>query len=72
MNREQWQQIDRLFHAALSRPAQERAAFLAEICGGDEELRREIEDLIASHEQPKDFIENHAGDLAAEMLSGVV
>jgi len=70
MNREQWQQIDRLFHAALARPAQERAAFLAENCGGDEELRREIEDLIASHEQPKDFIENHAGDLAAEMLAG--
>src|SRR5262245_21363632 len=70
MNREQWQEIDRLFHAALARPAQERAAFLAENCGGDEELRREIEVLIASHQQPKDFIENHAGDLAAEMLAG--
>jgi eukaryotic-like serine/threonine-protein kinase len=71
MNGERWQQIDRLFHAALARQAQDRAAFLAENCAGDDELRREIEDLIASHELPENFIETDACDLAAEMLAGV-
>src|SRR5262245_26356092 len=70
MNGERWQQIDQLFHAALDRDARERATFLAESCAGDDELRKEIEDLIASHELPGNFIERDACDLAAEMLAG--
>src|SRR4030095_9196436 len=70
MNPERWQQIDRLFHEALACQARDRAAFLAENCVGDDELRREIEALIASHELPENFIEKDACDLAAEMLAG--
>jgi serine/threonine protein kinase/Tol biopolymer transport system component len=70
MNGERWQQIERLFHAALACQGKDRAAFLAENCTGDDELRREIEDLIASHELPENFIERDACDLAAEMLGG--
>src|SRR4030095_1455491 len=69
MNPERWQQIDRLFHEALACQARDRAAFLAENCVGDDELRREIEDLIASHELPENFIERDACDLAAEMVA---
>src|SRR4030095_15988243 len=46
MDAERWQQIERLYHAALARPATERAAFLAEGCAGDEELRREVTQLL--------------------------
>src|SRR5215467_1741798 len=39
--------IESLYHAARLRPAEERSAFLAEACGGDEALRREVESLLA-------------------------
>src|SRR5688572_15386015 len=44
------QRAKEVFLAALERPAAERAAFIAEACTGDEELRREIESLLPYHE----------------------
>ena len=35
-----WREIERLYHAAVARPATEREAYLAEACAGDEALRR--------------------------------
>src|SRR5262245_22647045 len=45
---ERWQQIDELFQAAASRAPHERATFLAEVCGSDESLRRQVESLLAA------------------------
>jgi eukaryotic-like serine/threonine-protein kinase len=45
MEREVWQQVDTLYHAALERPAGERAAFLNEACP-DSDIRREVESLL--------------------------
>ena len=45
MDREAWEQVDRLYHAALERPAAERAGFLDEACP-DHDLRREVESLL--------------------------
>ena len=39
-----------LFLAALSRPAGDRAAFLADACAEDAGLRAEVESLLAFHE----------------------
>ena len=47
MSSERWRLVERLYHDALERPAAERPAFLAEACAGDEQLRREIESLLA-------------------------
>src|SRR4051812_3281246 len=44
---DRWDTIQRLFYAALARPIAERAAFLAEACGDDEVVRREVESLLA-------------------------
>jgi serine/threonine protein kinase/Tol biopolymer transport system component len=60
MTPERWQRIEELYHAAHARPADERAAFLAEACRGDEKLRREVESLL---NQP-----SHDGLLAAPSL----
>lgn len=38
-----------LFLAALSKPAADRRAFLAEACGTDVELRQDVESLLAHH-----------------------
>ena len=64
MTPERYEQIHQLFHAALEREPSDRAAFLAEACG-DDELRREVGSLIASHEQADNFIEQPPDDVAA-------
>jgi len=70
MTPERWQQIKQLFHSALECERGERAAFLTRACAGDEALRREVESLVASHEQADSFIEASASDVAAEMFAG--
>jgi len=57
MTSERWQQIEELFHSALERRADERAAFFEQACNGDDELRRQVEALLASFEEAGDFIE---------------
>ena len=41
------QTLGQAHHAALACDGDDRAAFLAEACGGDEPLRRELESLLA-------------------------
>lgn len=60
MDRERWRQVDRIFEAALQHDATERAAFLAGECASDQELRAEVESLLAHHVQDS-FLENPAG-----------
>ena len=50
MTPERWQKIDSLLQAALGREPRERARFLDEACKGDDELRKEVESLLASSE----------------------
>src|SRR6185369_16528833 len=69
MSTDRWQQIDQLFHAALEHASGERLAFLVHACDGDESLRREVESLIASHEESGNFFEAPAGDIAAAVLA---
>ena len=61
MNAEQYEKVGQLFHAALELPREGRSAFLSGACGGDEELRQEVESLLAAHEQAGDFVAD-AGD----------
>ena len=70
MENERWQQVERLYHSALTKQASERSAFLVEICAGDEELRREVESLLAYEDRAETFIESPALDVAARMMAG--
>ena len=47
MDAERWQLLQELFAAAAEKPEQERAVYLRRACGDDEELRREVERLLA-------------------------
>ncbi len=67
MDRERWQKVDRIFESALGRPFGERAVFLGEACAGDEELRREVESLIA-HDRAGSFMEKPASEDAARLI----
>src|SRR5215207_2224945 len=62
MTPERWREIERLYHAALERSSEQRAAFLTEACGSDGALRRELESLLEYHARAEDFIEKPAGD----------
>ena len=67
---ELWGRIERLYHAALEREQSERAAFLAEACEGDEELRREVESLLRFDLRAEHFIESPALEVAARAQAG--
>ena len=44
---DRWRQIEELFHRALEREEPGRASFLDEACAGDDDLRQEVEALLA-------------------------
>lgn len=50
--------VEKLFHAALEKETEQQAAFLAEVCAGDEALRAEVESLLRHGDQPGSFIES--------------
>jgi serine/threonine protein kinase/Tol biopolymer transport system component len=60
MDAERWQKIERTFHAALQAEPSRRAAILTDLCAGDESVRREIDSLLAHHENAGSFIETPA------------
>src|SRR5437867_2526328 len=69
MTPERWQQINQLFHSALECDPSRRAAFLADACAGDADLKEQIESLLQSHEEEETFIEAPPSDIAAELLA---
>jgi tetratricopeptide (TPR) repeat protein/tRNA A-37 threonylcarbamoyl transferase component Bud32 len=46
-----------LFEQALERSPGERAAFLDEVCAGQQELRAAVEALLAAHEKPANLLD---------------
>jgi len=69
MTPERWKRIDEIFYAALESDPIERARIIDQSCSVDVGMRREIEALLAAHEQADDFIEEPAADMAAELLT---
>ena len=56
MNPERFQRVGELYHAALERPADQRAAFLEQACAGDIELRHEVQSLLAAQAEAGAFM----------------
>jgi serine/threonine protein kinase len=73
MNPERWRQIEALYQSALELQATDRASFLDEACAGDEELRREVESLLAANEGAEEqdgFLNQSALQVAAQAIAG--
>ncbi|MBX3389429.1 MAG: protein kinase [Phycisphaeraceae bacterium] len=54
------QRLEDIFLRATELPALERPAFLDGVCGGDEELRREVESLLQHHSGVGGFLDSKA------------
>jgi eukaryotic-like serine/threonine-protein kinase len=57
MTTERWKQIEEVFSQALEQPASERDRFLDRACQGDEELRREVDSLLANDSPEEPLVE---------------
>jgi serine/threonine-protein kinase len=66
---EKWTHVEELFNAALELEPAARESFLAEACAGDEELRREVESLLAYEDKTAGFIQKPALEVAADALA---
>ena len=69
MTPERYQQIDQIFQAALGLEPEPRAAYLDEVCSGDDKLRQEVDSLITSDEGGLSFIDEPAFEMAARVLA---
>ena len=57
MEGRRWAVVDSILGAALERAPHEREAFVQQTCADDEELRRDVESLLAQVRGADDFLE---------------
>ena len=69
MKPEGWRRVEDLCHRALELDESERSAFLQAACGSDDELRREVESLLAHEKKAEHFIESPALAAAGKILA---
>ena len=72
---ERWAIVERIFHEALTYPAQARRAFLDTSCGGDVELRSEVDSLLMADEASASrasLTADVAADWAAESCESLI
>ena len=68
MTPERWEQVGKLYQAALALPPYERETFLDDACGDDTAMRREVESLLAAEDVAGSFLAAGAMKDAAKML----
>jgi serine/threonine protein kinase/Tfp pilus assembly protein PilF len=69
MDAERLKRIEEIYHAATEIPPAERVSFLSRICGGDEDLRREVASLLAVSRNSNNIFDTPPESLAAEMFA---
>ena len=69
MSAERLQQVQALYNDALAIEPKERAAFLDSACGGDSDLRREVESLLVYQDQAEAWLDKPAYQVAAQSLA---
>jgi Serine/threonine protein kinase len=67
-----WERVKDLFGQACERAPEQRASFLAEACVGDEELRREVSSLLASHQDTGSVFDTPVGPSFAPRVDPLV
>ena len=68
MTKDQWARIKEIFSDAREKPQPERASWLDSACGGDEQLRAEVERLLV---QDEESLKSPAAALSPQVAQGV-
>lgn len=68
MNLERWQKVKALFDAAVELAPKRRKQFLDKSCSADEDLRRDVEKLLASSDEAESFMEQPAAHEVASRI----
>src|SRR5687767_2297597 len=71
MTPDRWRRIEDLYHAASARPTEDRAAFLAEACAGDDAMRRNVQSLLDESDADDPYLEEPALPRPADTISGI-
>ena len=69
MKPDRWRKVDEIFAAVLEREPKDRSAFLDDVCGSDEALRREVEKMLQFDQQAQEFIKTDVFDVAARLIT---
>src|SRR2546425_3640876 len=70
MTPQRFQQISQIYQATLEREPEQRSAFLQQSCGGDPNLRQEVESLLASEKSAEAFFSSKGMKEKAKRLGG--
>ena len=69
IDKERWAKVESIYHAALERGPEDRAAFVANECAGDQELESEVGSLLRFDGQADAFMPTSALNVAAKTLA---
>lgn len=69
MTPQDYSRVVELFQQASELSPEGREAFLARLCTGDNELRREVDEMLAADRSASEFLEAPPDDFAAAVLS---
>jgi serine/threonine protein kinase len=65
MKQPNWNHIQEIYHAALTRPHSERNVFVANACSGDLDLHREVNSLLQADDSASGFLESPVVNLGS-------
>jgi serine/threonine protein kinase/tetratricopeptide (TPR) repeat protein len=68
MKTREWDEIERLFHAALTLGSAQRGQYLLQACSGNEGLQKEVESLIGALEDSNGLMEQPVFELGLKVL----
>ena len=70
MNKERWQQVNEIFHTALEHDTATREAYVRNATEGDDELLREVQTLLTTHQKAPRFLDQPAWAVAPDLAYG--
>ena len=67
MSGEHWRRIEKIFHRATELPFRDRADYIESECAGDDDLRSQVEQLLANDQPDGDVIEAAIADAVDQL-----
>ena len=68
---DRWKRVVEVFDSAIDRDPTERSSFVEQACAGDEDLRRQVDALLAEADRPERpvVIDMPVGEIVADLLA---